>query len=219
MKKVVTFGVMLTLVTRLFAFDISIGTQFDYAGTWTLRKATVPILNAKIKTVVGNNAVGFDVFGDFQYVRLGLGYNAFVGKTSMKIGDGKREFKAPNKAFLTLKLLGKYPFPVGAAKIYPLLGFEFDFNVLYKIDDVDLRKTELKDKRADLNNYYFVLGLGTDIFATDSLFFTINSCVGFQLDKKSGDENIMKISKLLGSDNYSSMGILFDLGLGVGYKF
>lgn len=213
MKKLIfVFLLVASIATPLAALDFSAGGDFTFAPTW------VTIYNTDLKIKTSDNLLGLNGFFDAQYVRAGLGLNFNVGGTKYKadmttpIGKVSRsETKNTSLVNLRLSVLGKYPFTIAnIVKLYPLAGFEFDFNLSAKENGKDMKKDLKNEEKQDFNHYYFVLGAGADITVMENLFVTPKATFGFDMRKNS----LTKDLEAKGGHQ-----IKIEFGVGVGYKF
>ena len=89
---------------------------------------------------------------------------------------------------------------------------------LYKYDGKDVKEFLSSEDKADLNKYYFILGFGADIFATDNVFIRVTPMFGFKLNKPHNYQET-KDNYSKADTKYSDIGYMFNLGIGAGYKF
>ena len=180
------------------ALDLSAGAVFDYTFDHEFGK--------KDKIEVANDfcMLGFKAFFDAQYAQVQLGVNSRVGKTKTvvkydgtKVTDGDAKFDV---TYFKIGLFGKYPFTVGPAKIYPMLGFDFDLTASAKYEGNSV------DKKEKLNAYWFDAGVGADIFVTKNLYIKPQFLLGLQMNKietSVADKSAFKVNA----------------GIGAGWKF
>ena len=221
MKRLVAGLLAATMVLSAFALDISVGGDLDFTHAWKTIKISKD--GDWGKTISSANFIGINVFGDFQYAIVGIGGDFSVGsmKKTTKDSEGNKASVSNEKTslqYFNMRLIGKYPFNVGIAKLYPMAGFQFSFNTAYKYDGEDMKKDMSSENKADLNKYYFVLGFGADIFATDNVFIRVTPMFGFQLNKPH-DYKETKDALSKADMKYSDIGYMFNLGIGAGYKF
>ena len=180
------------------ALDLSAGAVFDYTFDHEFGKKD------KIEVANDFSMLGFKAFFDAQYAQVQLGVNSRVGETKIvvkrdgtKFTDGDVKFDV---TYFNIGLFGKYPFAVGPAKIYPMLGFDFDLTASAKWEGYEL------DKKEKLNAYGFDAGVGADIFVTKNLYIKPQLLLGLQMNKIEGffaDTNAFKVNA----------------GIGAGWKF
>ena len=180
------------------ALDLSAGAVFDYTFDREFGKKD------KIEVANDFSMLGFKAFFDAQYAQVQLGVNSRVGKTKTvvkydgtKVTDGDAKFDV---TYFNIGLFGKYPFTVGPAKIYPMLGFDFDLTASAKYEGKSV------DKKEKLNAYWFDAGVGADIFVTKNLYIKPQFLLGLQMNKietSVADKSAFKVNA----------------GIGAGWKF
>lgn len=182
------------------ALDLSAGAVFDYTFDHEFGKKD------KTEVAADFSMLGFKAFFDAQYAQVQLGVNSRVGETKIVVkDDGKKRdaYSGDVKLDITyfnIGLFGKYSFAVGTAKIYPILGFDFDLTTSAKWEGYEL------DKKEKLNAYWFDAGVGADIFVTKNLYIKPQLLLGLQMNKIEGffaDTNAFKVNA----------------GIGAGWKF
>ncbi|MEL3907793.1 MAG: porin family protein [Treponemataceae bacterium] len=199
------------MVSSVFAIDIAVGGDLDFTHFWNTTKTKG---ESDSKEKLSSNFIGFNIFGDFQYAIVGLGANFSVGGVTQKSSSFSLTDKKTSLGNFNLKLLGKYPFDVGIAKLYPMAGFQFSFNTYLKHDGEDVKEHMSDEMKKDLNAYFFILGFGADISVADNVFVRVTPNFGFKLNKSSGYKDMKEAN-----DKYREQGYMFNLGLGVGYRF
>lgn len=200
MKKLVAVFTALCLASGAFALEMSAGGMFNY----NFKGASVK--NGDVKISVSNSAIAVKGFFDAQYATVFLGGVFDVGKITTKSGDlsDKRDMQFQ---YLSLGILGKYPFAVGSiAKIYPLVGFDFDIALGGTWDGKKLEDFRKGAKDA-FDHYYFDIGVGSDIMLGEHFLLRPQALFGMQMNKPEEYKDA------------KCFGYKFDLGLGVGYKF
>lgn len=208
-----------------FAIDFSVGGGLDYNYSWNSAGRKLDNDN-KSKAIIGYNLIGVSAFFDAEYVRVKLGANFLVGNidnttytvalgAKSKVSESIKKMSGTN---VELGILGKYPFTLGIAKIYPMLGFDFIWNISLKQDGTDLREHMTDDFKNDLNHYFFTFGAGSDIYLTENIFLTPTVLFSVDMKKPSHYKDAKKAAEVLGA-TYADNFFNFSLGLGVGYKF
>ncbi len=213
MKKIgIAFLMVALCAVSVFAIDLSAGGNLDFTHQWSSTKVDSD------RTVSSYNLIGVNAFFDAQYVRAGLGMNFTVGGLTEKDKDGSETDKKASGSQFNLSVLGKYPFDLGFAKVYPLVGFQFTFNTSLKYDGEDVKKDYDADNKKDLNHYYFVAGAGMDFGITENLYVTPTMLFGVDMKKpsnyKDNKDTYDKANKKYRANNF-----MFNVGVGVGYKF
>ena len=185
------------------ALDLSAGAVFDYTFDHEFGKKD------KIEVANDFSMLGFKAFFDAQYAQVQLGVNSRVGKTKTVVKYDREKQDAYfgdvkfDVTYFNIGLFGKYPFTVGPAKIYPMLGFDFDLTASAKFEGFGF---ELELKKEKLNAYWFDAGVGADIFVTKNLYIKPQLLLGLQMNKIEGffaDTNAFKVNA----------------GIGAGWKF
>ncbi len=237
MKKIIVVFLMVALcAVSVFAIDFSTGSNLDYSYQWTQAKISHANL-FKGSASESANLLGINAFIDAQYVRAGMGVNFSVGGVKCKLKvtannplaqsliDGvvedltktmNEEGKKMSMLNFNISVLGKYPFKIGIANIYPMAGFDFAFNISAKYDGEDIKKDLHDDYKKDLNHFYFVAGLGSDIFVTNNVFITPTMLFGVDMRKSNAYKDAKKAFPNL---KITSNNFLFNMSVGVGYKF
>lgn len=206
MKKIViALLAAVSMTAAASALDLSAGAVFDYTFAHRFGKGSLgPIdYDAKLNT----SMLGFKGFFDAQYALVQVGFNGTVGKTKSEVkasyGSASQTVSTDmdiQVGYFNIGLFGKYPFAVGPAKIFPMLGFEFDIAASAKIKGVDFPAKE------KLNAYWIDAGVGADIFVMKNLFIRPQLLLGFQMNKND-------------FVTYQTNGIKIDAGIGAGWKF
>ncbi|MGP1458298.1 MAG: outer membrane beta-barrel protein [Treponema sp.] len=201
MKKIVAaVFAAVSMAAAASALDLSAGALFDYTFDHEFGKKD------KFEVTSDFSMLGFKAFFDAQYAQVQLGVNSRVGKTKGEVKyDGTKvdvasgEFKF-DVTYFNIGLFGKYPFAVGPAKIYPMLGFDFDLAASVKLEGIEI------SNKADYNTYWGDAGVGADIFVTKNLYIKPQLLVGFQMNQIKtivADKNAFKVNA----------------GIGAGWKF
>lgn len=208
MKKVLAMLGALCVMGSASALEMSVGGMFDYNYRGASVKYSTPIGDMKMSG--GQSAIGLKAFFDAQYATVSLGGVFDVGKmktkTSMGGVSGSSEMDTQFQ-YLSIGLLGKYPFAVGSiAKIYPLVGFEFDIALSGKAMGHKMKDFR-KNMKANADHYWFDLGVGSDIAITEHFLVRPQFVFGMQMNKPEE----YKDAKVFGYK--------VDIGIGAAYKF
>lgn len=187
------------------ALDLSAGAVFDYTFDHEFGKKD------KIEVANDFSMLGFKAFFDAQYAQVQLGVNSRVGKTKTVVKYDREKQDAYfgdvkfDVTYFNIGLFGKYPFAVGPAKIYPMLGFDFDLTTSAKFEGFGF---ELELKKEKLNAYWFDAGVGADIFVTKNLYIKPQLLLGLQMNKIEG---------LFADTGTNAFKV--NAGIGAGWKF
>lgn len=187
------------------ALDLSVGGIFDYTlvhnfGTGraklTFETDWVPSTETlRLDKKHTSNMLGVKGFFDAQYAMAQFGCNFAVGETYYeKMYSNKKNifinrYEIENEAvYLNFGVFGKYPFTAAKnAKIYPLIGVDFDFAVFAKgkYDNDNDKERELSaDERKELNAYWFDVGAGADIYLIKKFFIRPQLLFGIMMNQK-----------------------------------
>lgn len=226
MKKIVGCFAAACIGFAAFALDISIGANADFS--YFLNSAKVSGAGAELKTSLSTKCIGVHGFADFQYALVSLGGSFSAGgqkektsgkdpSTGLSIStedvDKDRSFQ-----YFDIKLLGKLPFSLGFAKLYPMAGVQLSLNTALKDKGKDVKKGMRDEYKKDLNHYYFLFGMGADLHITPHFFVRAPLTVGIRMNKDIKDKEAKKMYSKLNAD-YRSNTFLFNIGLGLGYRF
>ena len=237
-KLVSVLAIAVLSATFVFAIDLSAGGGFDFSYlSQSVKTSGSPFPGVEIngKYSMSMMQMGVNGFFDAQYVtaKLGIAFNVGNPKISYSITQkalGIENTKSDSVVlektsftYLDFALLGKYPFKVGIAKIYPLLGFDFRINVSAKYDGEDIRQHLTSKQKDALNQYYFVLGLGSDIYVMDKLFIRPMAMFGIQMNSPVSNSSVQQAvaqANALGLDVTVKDGFnyMINAGLSVGYQ-
>ena len=234
-KLVSVLAVAVLSVTFVFAIDLSAGGGFDFSYlSQSVKTSGSPFPGVEIngKYSMSMMQIGVNGFFDAQYVtaKLGIAFKVGDPKTSIYLNVNGTDILNRNIAqeklsltYMNFALLGKYPFKVGIAKIYPLLGFDFRINVSAKYNGEDIRQHLTSKQKDALNQYYFVLGLGSDIYVMDKLFIRPMAMFGIQMNSPVSNSSVQQAvaqANALGLDVTVKDGFnyMVNLGLSIGYQ-
>ncbi len=204
-KMVVAVLAAISLCAAASALDLSAGAVFDYSFAHRFGKGSY--LGTDYDAKLNTSMFGFKGFFDAQYALAQVGFNHTVGKTN---GEVKASFGGQSVTkssdmdleigYFNIGIFGKYPFAVGPAKIFPMLGFEFDIAASAKAGGADFPTKE------KMNAYWLDAGVGADIFVMKNLFIRPQLLLGFQMNK-------------MDFIAYQANGIKIDAGIGADWKF
>ena len=225
-KLVSVLAVAVLSASFVFAIDLSVGGGLDFRYLSQSVKMSASLARIPIRGKVSSSMMqmGVNGFFDAQYVtaKLGLAFKVGDPKTSIYLNVNGTDILNRNIAqeklsltYMNFALLGKYPFKVGIAKIYPLLGFDFRINVSAKYDGEDMKEHMTSEKKNALNQYYFVLGLGSDIYVMDKLFIRPMAMFGIQMNPAKDNPFLEGSANLTVKNGFNYM---INAGLSVGYQ-
>ena len=162
MKKLIgTLLIACCTLTGIWAIDISVGGIADYTHGFRFAKTENGSDYATVFT--NQNMVGFNGFFDVQFVQLQLGVDMMIGKqrttTIQKSALSLATNYEDTAVLLTnfnIGVLGKFPFSAGSIKLYPLVGFDFDFPLAgeYEIPVIGGTHRMTREELAKANRYW-----------------------------------------------------------------
>jgi hypothetical protein len=230
MKKLLVALAVVCMSSLAFAFDfkdldMSAGLGFNLSPYFHTEKASNESDTSKAteKTTI----FGVAAFFDATYAQVSLGLGKSSKNASVKVTDdlgimGGDLDEAYNdystKSYLSLGVLGKYPFPMSGFTLFPLLGFEYDLNIGYKDNDGnDLKKDLNDDEKSNLNMFWLKLGGGADIPIAKKFYVRPEVLVAYKLKSKLEKDRIDDYEDTI-ADDASITTIKVDIGVLVGYK-
>lgn len=233
MKKFLATCATAFLVVSVFAVDLSFGVAADYSLNMQSVNASHDGIGLKYARKSTENYLGGNIFFDATYVRIGFGadfgvagkntqIDGSLGPLAIGIGsitgeDSAGENSDYRETNLKLSVIGKYPFNLGLIDLYPILGFDFTFNVAAKDGDINLRENASEDLKNNLNHYCVVFGAGADI-KFGKFFITPTATFGVDLKKPSTYKEYKKVADRFEA-SYDDNTFFVNVGLGFGYKF
>ena len=222
MKKLITavFIAFFAAVSS-FAIDLSAGGLFDITPTFDVLSAKEN--EARVTMTASQIMLGFKGFFDAQYVTVLAGIDGTVGKQKTKRVtkapgfDQTREWEGDvSVTYFNIGVLGKYPFKLGIAKLYPLAGFDFDIPLTAKSEGTAIPKEIIAQ---ELHRYWFDLGFGADVFVAGKLFIRPQAVFGVQMNQAETMKANVKWTKASGGTVLVARGFKFTISLGIGYQF
>lgn len=215
-KLLIVMTIVCFTAFNAFAIDLSVGGVIDLTPTFDTMKMKIGDNSEQMTTQ--QVMMGGKAFFDAQYITVTLGLDGTVGKQKQTFksgGETSSEKIDLNVLYFNIGLLGKYPFTVGIAKLYPMLGFDFDIPMTAKVEGVALSKEFIAE---NLHRYWFDIGFGADVFVFGKLFVRPQAMLGFQMNKSQVTKDGIKYAKDAGG-SASAVTVKFNIGFGVGYQF
>ncbi len=220
MKKVIVTALFACVAVGAFALDFSAGAGGAYdLTTWSDLKYSSGGNNYEVKP--SQKPIDIKAFVDATYLQASVGY-MMVNETTLDFilnGSSVGTSTGTNKfTYLTLAAYLKYPFAVGSASFFPLLGVEYKLNLTLK-DSAgnDVKSTLTSQEQADLNELWVQGGVGGDILI-GKFFIRPEILVGFKPLSKS-DNDTIAANEALGYTSVSVSYFTINLNLLVGYRF
>jgi hypothetical protein len=165
-------GVAAALPAQDFSMSAGVGglysTQFDGGYSTTLGYVHYPV-----------SGFGGFLFFDASYVEASAG--VFFGKMSQetKLITHKEYISLTS---VNIGVLGKYPIELGSFVLYPLLGVEYDVNIVAKDEDgAPVKDKHDKANALQFNALWFKGGIGADFSITDSIYIRGQALYGARL--------------------------------------
>ncbi len=167
-------------------------------------------------------AAGGAVLFDANYVQVSLGYLYDLGGYYYQVysGSGRRAVSPITdvRTYLTCAALLKFPIVIGPVAIFPLLGAEYRFNLVFTDSSGNnLKPLITSQERADLNELWFLGGLGLDI-NIGRFFIRPEALAGLKLPS-STDNDICDYLEASGATDVSLTCWSIVVGLYFGYRF
>ena len=145
-KLVSVLAVAVLSATFVFAIDLSVGGGLDFSYLSQSVDMSASLAGIPIRGKVSSSMMqmGVNGFFDAQYVtaKLGIAFKVGDPKTSIYLNVNGTDILNRNIAqeklsltYMNFALLGKYPFKVGIAKIYPLSESTSAQNTMERILD------------------------------------------------------------------------------------
>jgi hypothetical protein len=219
MKKPLAVPLLLSLSAVAFAFDLSAGiggtvgtfsSTFYYENlgifdSFKERSCTVPVaFTAFIDATFGMAAIGFCANGNTRQ-----NVTTVISGSTTDWAPSDDECRS---GFLSMSLLGKYPFALGPVSLFPLLGIEYDL-ILYR-KDVGGNDLSIDN----LDQFWFKAGAGADITLYRGLYIRPLVLSGFKLlnaDEKKRVQDTIDA----GASSSRCTDFVFEGGVQVGWRF
>lgn len=175
---------------------------------------------------------GFFAFWDFFYGEAAFGFagllNSAKGNPTLAAVTGTDNHEDTillSGSYLTLSLIGKYPFEFSGYNIYPVLGIEgrlfLGMNYTEDADwDGSYKGSSYNHEDAsNWNSFFFRIGAGADFFITDTFFIRTTLTFGIKLNNPREREIS---NRIINADDYGDSTIFGaggKLTVAVGYNF
>ncbi len=120
-------------------------------------------------------------------------------------------------SYLTLGGLLKYPFKVGPVTLFPLLGVEYDVNLVHGATDYFEPQGITTPITPDFNQFWIKGGVGADISLGQRLYIRPEALYGIKLLNSAEQAYVTQVQQL-GATNVSAGYSTLDFSLLLGYK-
>lgn len=182
------------------------------AAAWYISYTSVSGSYTESETIVPIDA---SVFFDANYLQASVGYR-FSGSVTWA-GSGTTATYQENLGYLSFAAFAKFPFHLGPIVLFPLLGAEYDLNVVRGTPDYFEQGVVANPTSADYNELWLAGGVGGDLHITPRFF--IRTEVLFNYKLLNSDENaVVSALKSLGATNVTLSLTDFDVLLMLGYE-
>lgn len=225
MKRLLFVLVLVPLAAGAFALDLGAGGGLSVGSVCQQFSAQEYFIFDSYKDRLTTVPVGFSAFFDATWAQAAVGLrthgNTHEVETSV-IGASTITSEADDSyctGFLSLSLLGKFPFRLGSFSVFPLLGIEYDLNLWAKDQNGNDRKATMTDQqKADLNQFWFKGGAGVDVPVAKNLLLRAQLTLGFKLLNQA-EQDAVDNAVSAGAVNVSQVDTSLDLGVFVQYTF
>ncbi len=174
-------------------------------------------------TMATQTPLGVFAFVDASYAQLSVGYLvADGGSTNYYDSVGGVNTVAAtlglnlNTTYLSFSAFAKYPFKVGRLTLFPLLGAEYDLNLVY----TDASGTSLISSLAspsDANQLWIKAGGGIDI-PFSGFYLRPEALLGYKLLNQT-ERNTITSAKAAGAAGASVVDLELEFALAAGFAF
>jgi len=228
-KKVVLVLLLATLIAggafAQFSMSAGLGGTFsaDFMG-YALTQDGKDALKAinRDTNYFNENHIGGSFFAYFDatyvMVSLGMGFYdlSYANKDYLTDTYGTNDIKQSFSTF-DIGILGKYPIPLGAATLFPMLGVDFKIAVSFTAESGGIKVSTSEDIAEYYSSVWFKLGVGADIPLGEKLYLRPMFLYGFGTLPKANKE----LLDYYNDPTKMADGIYhgLDVTIAVGYKF
>ena len=161
---------------------------------------------------------GAFVFFDATYAEVDVGIR--FGKDDFSsyrpsITDEQKKGHSNSLTFLSLGLLGKFPFNLGGGiTLFPLAGVEYNLLLINKSIDSGNNNSFTANSRFNDSMLWLKFGLGADINITNRIFIRPSALYGFGIANEQDKASLSRIGMAKSVLNHG-----FDLRAAAGFRF
>lgn len=218
MKALALVVALLCLATGAFAADFGIGVSGAYYMSDL--KASAP--GSTFEMLGTSIPIDFMAFIDLTYLQLAAGYQMVNGSHLKTTTTGPSSTTdVDNKGtlgFISFAGYFKYPIRLGSITLFPMLGVEYDMNIIAKDGSGnDLRAFWTDQQKTDANELFIKGGLGADISVTPKFYIRPELIVGYKLLSKGENDQIAAL-KFGGATDASILDLSFELAVLFGVR-
>ena len=219
MKKLLPVLVLVLLAAGAYALDLGAGGGASIGSVCRQFSAEQYTIWDSYKDRFTTVPFGFTAFFDATYAQVAVGLltNGNTHETwTGVIGGSTITNDADDNyctGFLSLALMGKYPFPLGRFTLFPLLGIQYDLNLWAKDETgADLKASMTDQQKADLNQFWFKGGAGVDFRLAKNLSLRSELVLGFKLHNQAERDRV-ETAESGGAVKVSQVDTTLDLGV------
>jgi hypothetical protein len=211
MKRIALVLILVVLATAAFAIDLSAGLGATVGYFSESATVSIPAL-ASATVTVGGVPLGFMAFFDATYVQASVGYMTMVGLhmsgSSTILGVTSAipdQAITANVGELALTVLGRYPIKMKGFTLSPMLGIEYDIDL---VNNADV---------GDLNLFWFKGGVAADFMVSKKVYIRPELLLGFALLTQA-QKDALDAATAAGL-SATTANFMAQLSVLVGYKF
>ncbi len=229
MKRLLVIVLLAALAVSAFGLDIdlSAGAGMTFGGfTATQYYEDYLVIYDELKIQGATAPFGFMTWFDATYGTVAVGFRANGNIHTTTTSDG---FFGPDSSeadtdqrwgYLSISLMGRYPFALGPVSLFPLLGIEYDLNLYWKdAAGADLKAGLPDAEKAWLNQVWFKAGAGADIVLWKNLFVRPLVLLGFKVLNADERETIQTAVDSGGANVARKTNFVIEAGVQAGWRF
>lgn len=229
MKRLLIIILFAALAVSAFGLDVDLSagggmTLGGFSATEYYEDYLVVFDVLKIQDVTA--PFGFMAWVDATYGTAAIGFRANGNVHTTTTSDG---FLGPDSSegdtdqrwgYLSISLMGRYPFALGPVSLFPLLGIEYDLNLYWKdAAGADLKAGLPQEEKAWLNQLWFKAGVGADIALWKGLFVRPLVLLGFKTLNADERATIQTAIDSGGANVARKTNFVIEAGVQAGWRF
>jgi hypothetical protein len=224
-KKSALLILLVSLATGAFALDLSAG--IEACGGYLIADMRTSLASPSVSSETISTRAPFlaAAFLDATYFPGSIGYRLLAlgrekstqtisGTTTVLVDSDE----VGSRGYVCFSALGRYPFTRGPVALFPILGFEYDLNVV-AVDPGgnDLRSSMTEQQKVNENQFWIRGGVGAEIGFLDRMVFRPELVIGYKFNN-SAENAAVESARQAGFDA-ALFTLSFDFRLLVGYRF
>ena len=223
MKRFIIAVTGLMLCARAFAFDVSVGASFS--GGFFFNQMSSSNSGLAVSSALRNTAFPFhaEAYLDMHYVQVGVGYRLSLGGhqwetvTSSGTTTTAIDGDTGTKGYAAFSAYLKYPFTVGPYQLLPLLGFEYDVNLLdLDSNGHDLRGSMSSQALDNENQFWVKAGMAAELALAERVYLRAQFLIGWKF-LSPAETSAVENAKSAGFDA-TLFSLRPELGIALGFK-